>query len=105
MNNLTELSSDNLSSGDITDEWIRIFDSYSGSQTNQTSLPAFGETFQNTSFDSSKKKEIPAIHAKVEECSGHFDKSSKTLATILPGVIRHTSHPDRSLAYYYSYRG
>ena len=36
-----------------------------------------------------KKQESPA---KVEECSGHAEKRSKRIGTILPGVIRHTSH-------------
>jgi hypothetical protein len=49
--------SHNLSPSDTAEEWNRIFDSYSGSQTNQSALPSFGETFQNTSFDSSKKQE------------------------------------------------
>ena len=100
-NNETEPYSNNLSP---SEEWNRIFDSYSGSQANQSALPSFGEAFENTSPNFAKKPEIPAIHAKVEECSENVDKISKTLATILPGVIRHTSHPDRSLAYYYSYR-
>ena len=99
--NETQLHCNSLNSSDITDEWIRIFDSYSGTQTSQTALPAFGETFQNT-FNSPKKQESPA---KVEGCSEHANKRSNRLGTILPGVIRHTSHPERSLAYYYSDRG
>ena len=100
--NNSELYSHNLGSSDITDDWIRIFGSYSGTQTSQTALPAFGETFK---IYSSNTEENSASHVKVEECSGHADTRSKRLATILPGVIRHTSHPDRSLAYYYSDRG
>jgi hypothetical protein len=101
--NETQLHCNSLCSGDITDEWIRLFDSYSGAQTNQT-LPPFGETFENTYSNSPKEQENPASHAKVEEFCND-EKKSKRLPTILPGVIRHTSHPERSLAYYYSDRG
>ena len=100
--NETQLHCNSLNSSDITDEWIRIFDSYSGTQTSQTALPAFGETLGNTY--SPKKQEIPTKGA-VEECSWNDDKRYNRLGTILPGVIRHTSQPERSLAYYYSDRG
>ena len=102
MNSDTEPFPHNLGKSDITEDWIRIFGSYSGSQTDQAPLPSFGKAFENTLSDSVKKQEIPTNPA---ECSGYVDKRSKTVATIMPGVIRHTSHPDRSLAYYYSYRG
>ena len=109
--NEIEQHSHNLSSSDITDDWIRIFGSYSGTQTSQTALPAFGETFQNTSSNCTKNQEMPASHGRVGNCSGHVDnrvghvdRTSATLATILPGVIRHTSQPERLLAYYYTDR-
>ena len=91
----------NSDTSDITEEWIRIFDQAS----HHHPLPSFGEAFENTATDSAKKQEIPASYAKVEEVSWHVDERSKTLPTVLAGVIRHTSHPERSLAYYYSYRG
>ena len=92
----------NSDTSDITEEWIRIFEQAS----HHHPLPAFGEAFENTSSDISEKQQvITGSQAKAEECSENVEKRSKTLATILPGVIRHTSHPERSLAYYYSYRG
>ena len=100
--NEAQLYSNSFSSNDITDELLRIFDSYSGTQTSQTALPAFGETLGNTY--SPKKQEIPTKGA-VEECSRNDDKRYNRLGTILPGVIRHNSQPERSLAYYCSDRG
>jgi hypothetical protein len=62
-------------------------------------LPAFGEIFGNTSSNSTKKQEMPASHGQVEEYSENIDIRSAT-----PGVIRHTSQPERLLAYYYTNR-
>ena len=40
----------------------------------------------------------------VKLTSDSEDGREPKLPTILPGGIRHTSNPDRSLAYYYSYK-
>ena len=46
VNNETGPYSNNLSPSDTIEEWNRIFDSYAGSQTNQSALPSFGENFK-----------------------------------------------------------
>ena len=61
-------------------------------QDNNT-LPSFGTSFQNTAF-----------HVKRTENMDKQVKSEEGLPNIVPGVIRHTSQPDRSLAYYFSYK-
>ena len=71
-----------------------------------------GSTFDNANFNFMKQPDTennPWIQKRqnmnnsTAEKEGHLQKPEARLARILPGVIRHTSCPDRSLAYYYNY--
>ena len=82
---------------------------------NKSNLPLkkrFGGKVENSSFDSIKKtKEYvnpwiemqQRILCNTKECDQDLRKPEPRKATILPGVIRHTSCPDTYLAYYYNY--
>ena len=64
------------------------------SHASQNTLPSFVDDLDKKLFG-----------VEVEHTLGTVDEKEKTMmATILPGVIRHTSRPHTSLAYYYSYR-
>ena len=67
-------------------------------QESRDKLPSFGDTF--VSFNYTKKPEESIAVQHVE----NVDEKDAAVATIWPGVIRHTSRPDTSLAYYYKYR-
>ena len=70
-----------------------------------------GSTFNNPCFNFMKPPDTqnnPWIQKQQTMNSsagmdGHLQKPEAKKARILPGVIRHTSCPDRSLAYYYNY--
>ena len=81
---------------------------------NQSKLPLkkrFGTTFENPHFNSMKEKETRNNHLiekqqtniRTEEMEQNVEKPEARRVKILPGVIRHTSCPDRYLAYYYNY--
>ena len=83
-------------------------------RANQSRLPLkkrFGATFEHAHFSSmkeSKKHNQPLIEKqqtinRTEEMEQNFQKPEARQVKILPGVIRHTSCPDISLAYYYNY--
>ena len=62
----------------------------------QDKLPSFEDAFENMAFDCHGRKG--------EEFVEDGPEVEGPLVRILPGVIRHTSCPDTSLAYYYCYR-
>ena len=76
---------------------------------NQRKLPLkkrFGATFENLYFNFGKEPEKhnnPWIQNRTEKIENILQKTESRNANILPGVIRHTSCPNRSLAYYYDY--
>ena len=71
--------------------WLSV-----ASHAGQNTLPSFGDDLD---------KKLFVVEVEVEHTLGTVDEKEKTMmATILPGVIRHTSRPHTSLAYYYSYR-
>ena len=63
------------------------------SHANQNSLPP-KKRFENQNFNSWKEGPQPNEESKTEE---------RQKVSILAGVIRHTSCPDNTLAYYYNY--
>ena len=72
--------------------WLSV-----ASHASQNTLPAFGD-------DLDKKLFVVEVEVEVEHTLGTVDEKEKTMmATILPRVIRHTSRPHTSIAYYYSY--
>ena len=89
-------------------------DEYTWEFSNNNKLPLKkrnGSTFENPCFNFMKQPDTqnnPWIQKQQTMNSaagtdGHLQKPEAKKARILPGVIRHTSCPDRSLAYYYNY--
>ena len=81
---------------------------------NQNKLPPkkrFGTALENLSFTISKEAETqnnPWIQKQQKitnraKMENNLEKPEARKVKILPGVIRHTSCPDRYLAYYYNY--
>ena len=68
------------------------------SHTNQNNLPP-KKRFENQNFNSSDGGEVSSQQILNQESK---PEESKTVL-ILPGVIRHTSCPDNTLAYHYNY--
>ena len=68
------------------------------SHTNQNNLPP-KKRFENQNFNPSDGGEVSSQQIINQESK---PEESKTIL-ILPGVIRHTSCPDSSLAFYYHY--
>ena len=80
--------------------------------SNQSQLPPkkrFGTTLENSYFSISKEAEtykspwIPKQQMTNRGMEKNLQMPEPRKVTILPGVIRHTSCPDRPLAYYNSY--
>ena len=68
----------------------------------------FGTTLENPYFSSMKEPKRNLIEKqqtinRTEETEHKLGKPEARKVKILPGVIRHTSCPDISLAYYYNY--
>ena len=75
---------------------------------NQSQLPLkkrFGTSIENSCFPIYQEQERiknPWIQ-KQQNMENNLQKPEARRVSISPGVIRHTSCPDRSLAYYYNY--
>ena len=67
-------------------------------QDSRNKLPSFGDTFVSFNYTKKAEESIEVHHVE------NVDEKDAAVATIWPGVIRHTSRPYTSLAYYYKYR-
>ena len=77
---------------------------------NQSKIPPkkrFGATIENSmnnpETDKNQWNEKQQMINKTAEMDHNFPREEARTVTILPGVIRHTSCPKMSLAYYYNY--
>ena len=80
-------------------------ESLEDSNTSKNELPfkkRFGAPIMNKHSEPLMKIKQNHLYAREEE-EKHFGKSESKKADILPGVIRHTSCPKSTLAFYYHY--
>ena len=82
---------------------------YEDPLTSQSKLPPkkrFGTTAENVEQQPKQPEMLNQRHKKISnppEVEQNLQRTEPRKAKILPGVIRHTSCPDRSLAFYYNY--
>ena len=85
----------NLETGDLEDwDWII-----------EAALASTSASKAFTDLSAKTDDKTDGVNQENNGVNKEVNTNNYRVATITPGVIRHTSQPDISLAYYYCYRG